>query len=300
MTSVVFLGLLAGLGSVGAWIGLRASLPSLGAIERVGTLPPPPSAPILGERGRIGRLAAPRLDRQLADRLQRLPWWPSLSSAFDITGTTPDQLAGRVITGVGVGALLPPVLCGVAVILGFSVPLLAPILLAAALIPLGALWPFAVLDSKAKDRRRHVRIVISTYVDLVVLSLAGGVGVEGALLAAAEVSQDWAARRIAKELTLARDSGLPAWEVLGVLGKDLGVVELSELSATLQLAGTEGARVRQSLTARSVSLRRHEQAEAESAANAMTERLFLPGAILLLGFLLFIGYPAVNRILAGF
>jgi hypothetical protein len=32
----------------------------------------------------------------------------------------------------------------------------------------------------------------------------------------------------------------------------------------------------------------------------MTERLFLPGALLLLGFLVFIGYPAVDRILSGF
>ena len=40
--------------------------------------------------------------------------------------------------------------------------------------------------------------------------------------------------------------------------------------------------------------------EAESAANAMTERLFLPGALLLLGFLVFIGFPAVQRILGGF
>ena len=78
------------------------------------------------------------------------------------------------------------------------------------------------------------------------------------------------------------------------------VPELVELATTVQLAGTEGARIRQSLTARAASLRRHEQADAESAANAMTERLFLPGALLLLGFLLFIGYPAFQRILGGF
>jgi tight adherence protein C len=47
-------------------------------------------------------------------------------------------------------------------------------------------------------------------------------------------------------------------------------------------------------------LRRHEQADAESAANATTERLFLPGALLLLGFLVFIGYPAFQRVLGGF
>jgi hypothetical protein len=89
------------------------------------------------------------------------------------------------------------------------------------------------------------------------------------------------------------------WIALGQLGEEIGVVELVELSTTLQLAGTEGARILQSLSARSVSLRRHEQADAESAANATTERLFFPGALLLVGFLLFVGYPAFARIIGG-
>lgn len=136
--------------------------------------------------------------------------------------------------------------------------------------------------------------------DLVVLSLAGGVGVEGALFQASQVSSDWAAQTMARSLHAARDGGRSPWAALGQLGRDLGVPELSELAATLQLAGTEGARIRQALHARAVTLRRHEQAEAESAANATTERLFLPGALLLIGFLLFVGYPAFSRILGGF
>ena len=39
---------------------------------------------------------------------------------------------------------------------------------------------------------------------------------------------------------------------------------------------------------------------AEAEANALTERLFLPGAFLLVGFLLFVGYPAFTRIASGF
>jgi Flp pilus assembly protein TadB len=175
-----------------------------------------------------------------------------------------------------------------------------PVLLALVMVPTGALVPFLVLRAEAEERRHHFRNVIGTYVDLVVLSLAGGAGIEGSLLSASNVNSDWATKRMAKALLLARDTGEAAWEALSELGRELAVPELIELSATLQLAGTEGARVRQSLSARAASLRRHEQAEAESAANAMTERLFLPGTLLLLGFLLFIGYPAFNRILAGF
>jgi hypothetical protein len=32
----------------------------------------------------------------------------------------------------------------------------------------------------------------------------------------------------------------------------------------------------------------------------VTERLFLPGALLLVGYLLFIGYPAFSRVIGGF
>ncbi len=120
------------------------------------------------------------------------------------------------------------------------------------------------------------------------------------MLAASQVSSDWAARRMDRALRRARDSGQSPWAALGRLGEQVGVPELVELSTTLQLAGTEGARIRQSLSARAVALRRHEQADAESEANAVTERLFLPGALLLIGFLVFIGYPAFARILGGF
>jgi Flp pilus assembly protein TadB len=141
--------------------------------------------------------------------------------------------------------------------------------------------------------------VVGSFVDLVALSLAGGVGIEGALLSASLVSNDWAAKRLARALTWAREAGQSPWASLGQLGEETGVSELVELATVVELAGAEGARIRQSLSSRAATFRRHEQAEAESAANAMTERLFLPGTLLLVGFLLFIGYPAVSRILGG-
>jgi Flp pilus assembly protein TadB len=167
-------------------------------------------------------------------------------------------------------------------------------------VPIGVALVVSALFRRAGERRRHVRVVVGSFVDLVVLSLAGGVGIDGALHAASQVTPDWAARRLSKALLVARDRGTTPWDALAGLGAELGVDELVELATTVQLAGTEGARIRQALTARGASLRRHEQAEAESAANAMTERLFFPGALLLLGFLLFIGYPAIQRILGGF
>ena len=71
-----------------------------------------------------------------------------------------------------------------------------------------------------------------------------------------------------------------------------------EDEAIVVLAGTEGARVRQSLVAKAASLRTHAQADAEARAHSATERLILTVALLCIGFLVFIGFPAVERVLS--
>lgn len=75
--------------------------------------------------------------------------------------------------------------------------------------------------------------------------------------------------------------------------------ELEELANSLTLAGAEGARVRQSLMAKAESLRQRRMTEAEAEANESSERMVLPLVLLGLGFLLFLGYPAVSRVLGG-
>lgn len=149
------------------------------------------------------------------------------------------------------------------------------------------------------EQRQLASQAVGTYLDLVVLCLAGGMGVEGALDAAATIAEDPFSARIAAVLDGARHGGRPPWQALAQMGADLQVSELVELASTVSLAGTEGARIRATLAAKAETLRRRQLAKQESEANAMTERLFLPGALLLVGFLVFIGYPAFARILSG-
>jgi Flp pilus assembly protein TadB len=299
MTAAILLGLTAGLGCVGVAAGLRTPLTPLAEIA--GTMQRPARSsrqtPVDGDPTRIGQSAA----RWLINRgVLSHPRMESLGPTMAVSGQTLEGLLTRMLIAAGAGMLLPPLLWTFAAISGLAVPLAVPIFATALLVAIGLLLPVAALAKRARERRRHFRFVIGTFVDLVVLSLAGGVGVEGALFAASQVSSDWAAQTIARSLYRARDGGRSPWAALGQLGDELGIAELVELAATLQLAGTEGARIRQALQARAVTLRRHEQAEAESAANATTERLFIPGALLLVGFLLFVGYPAFSRILGGF
>ncbi len=164
----------------------------------------------------------------------------------------------------------------------------------------GALLPIAELNGEANRGRRHARRVICSFLDLVVLGLAGGMGIESALLAAAQLGENAVSRRMLAALSLSRDTGEPPWDALARLGETLGIEEFGELAATAGLAGMEGAKIRATLAARAASIRRHELANAEAEANALTEKLFIPGALLLVGFLIFIGYPAFTRIASGF
>jgi Flp pilus assembly protein TadB len=303
---VVFVGVLAGLGSLGVIRGLYDAPPSLEALAATldrtleldvgpstgpGTMPNGP--------GHLERFGAAILARFERSPLAGQPRWSGVVASLAVTGDTAERLASKVVVAGVIGLLGPPVLWLAALSTTSALPAGVAIAVGLLAAPLCAGVPFMTLAERAKVRRRHFRVVVGSFVDLVVLSLAGGVGIEGALLTASQMSSDWAFDQMGRVLQQARDTGESPWRALGRLGQRFAVPELEELSTSLQLAGTEGAKIRQSLSARAASLRRHEQAEAESAANAMTERLFLPGALLLIGFLFFVGYPAFSRILGG-
>ena len=299
MTFAVILGAGVGVGCIGMVFGLKPVTPSLDSIAvsmNAAGGPKTSENDASGLRLKIGRSVVAWVDEGSP---RTGPQWAALRANLAITGVLPEEMAAKVLVGGGIGIVGPPLLWAIASLVGVPVGPDLPLLLAVIAVPTGICLPITGLFAQARDRRRHFRAIIGSFVDLVVLGLAGGVGIEGAMFAAAGVSNDWAARRMMKALQTARDSGVSLWVALGQLGEGIAVPELVELSTALELAGTEGARIRQSLTARAISFRRHEQAEAESEAHSTTERLFLPGTLLLVGFLLFIGYPAFSRILGG-
>lgn len=234
----------------------------------------------------------------------------SISGATEdraVTGLPAIELAVVCVYGAAAGLLAPVVLWAlVAAVETFTVgtevagaDVAVVLLVGAACGSIGAYAPMVWHRRRASELRREFRVSLSTFVDLVVLALAGGMGVEGALVVAAESGGDWGTQRIRYALAAARAGGLSPWIALDQLGAEIAVGELRELAAALHLAGTEGSKVRSSLAARAESMRRHQLADAEMDANAATERMFVPGALLLIGFLLFIGYPAFARIVTG-
>jgi hypothetical protein len=55
-----------------------------------------------------------------------------------------------------------------------------------------------------------------------------------------------------------------------------------------------------SLVAKAESMRAKQLADIEARANAATERMGMPMVVLFLGFLVLLGYPAMQMISAGF
>jgi tight adherence protein C len=302
MTLVVVLAVGAGVGLMGVVTGLRSRRASLqGVLTGLSAEPVVEGRRVKAEWPRdiwrVDQRAGLWLARSVRDRgiFDR-----ELGTRLALANSTLEEVSTRCVVCATLGFLLPFVAWVVVIAGGLPTSLLVPLGSAALLGLGGALLPIATLNAEAKRGLRHTRRVICSFLDLVVLGLAGGMGIESALLAAAELGENVVSRRMVAALSLCRDSGEPPWEALARLGEVLGVDELSELAATAGLAGMEGAKVRSTLAARAATIRRHELANAEAEANALTEKLFIPGVFLLVGFLIFIGYPAFTRIASGF
>ena len=156
----------------------------------------------------------------------------------------------------------------------------------------GWFYSLADLRSDATKRRREFRHALSSYLELVTILIAGGAGVETALYDAASIGRGAAFRQLQSALSAAQARREAPWTTFGVLGRRLGVVELEELDASMSLAG-EGAWVRESLTAKAEAMRTKDLAEIEYQAQARSETMVLPVAMMFAGFLLLIGFPAL-------
>jgi tight adherence protein C len=283
----------AGIGA-GAWLVLRSLAPRplpLATIESRLARPGVPATRHPSVRPARDRLAAAaaRLLPALGDRADR-------SQLLRLAGRTAERHALDKLVGAA-GGLTGTALIGAGLSLTGVAPPPAVLAVAAVLVAVGGfVLPDLLLRDEAEKRRRAFRHALSSYLDLVNVILAGGGGIETSLHAAAEAGDGWAFASIRRALDRARLTNRSPWDTFAELGDDLGIEELAELAASVELAGSQGARIRASLAAKADSLRGHQVAETEAAAEAATERMTIPVAVLLFGFLVFIAYPAVQQI----
>lgn len=173
-----------------------------------------------------------------------------------------------------------------------NIPLLVVALFCLGLPCAAWLVPVRQVATAARIRRSDMDLAVAVYLDLVNVLLAGGAGVETAMLAAAGAGDGWSFEQIRLALARAQSARRSYWDSLRELGQRTQVDSLEEVAHSVQLAGEHGARIRLSLAAKAHALRARNLARLEHEAEQRTERMGLPMVVLFLGFILLVGYPA--------
>lgn len=297
MTGLLGVALLGAFVGLCAWTAWRFAFP-----------PPPPINVALSRLSRQAAIAdvdgASTVKRRLGERTG------TLLEGFGLS--LDDARADARIVGIGLNTHLGSKATSSVLAAGFVILISAVLALGGVTLPVGGMVGLAIgagiigffapdlkLRSDATRRRRDFAIAFGSYLDLVAISLAGGMGTEAALVEAARIGDSWSFRLIRRAVDVAQIQGDTIWQALGRLGEELRVPALVELSSSVALAGNEGAKVRTSIATKADSLRTNELAEAETEAQAATERMAIPTVMLLLGFVLLVGYPAVAAVLGG-
>jgi Flp pilus assembly protein TadB len=171
-------------------------------------------------------------------------------------------------------------------------PLIVVILLCIAVPYISWQVPVKQVATASRVRRSDMDLAVAVYLDLVNVLLAGGAGVETAMLAAAGAGDGFSFEQIRLALVRAQSSRGSYWDSLRELGERTGVESLEDVAHSVQLAGEHGARIRQSLAAKATALRSKNLARIEHEAEQRTEHMGLPIVLLFLGFIMLVGYPA--------
>lgn len=287
-SAVLLAGMMVGGGAFLAWTGLRPAPEPLGvALAR------------LDRRPMVASLA-PEVDRDARFGGFLLRHVPLLHRAVDqmradlrVLGRTPEEQAARVGSYTLLSVLFVPWVAFVAYVAGFDPPGVVYLMALALSVSWAIVAPFLSLRQQADARRKAFSHALSAYCNVTVMSLAAGRGVEQALETAATAGEGWAFAEIRGALTAGYVRGEPPWEALEALGTELAIDDLTELASTISMAGEEGAAVRDTVSAKARTIRERIIAETEQTAAAVTERMSLPGVLMALGFLVFIGYPAI-------
>jgi len=301
MMAPLLAGAVAGLGLLLLVLALRPARPGLAAtlhrLDAARDIADPGFALRRADGPQTGLTA--RLGRQLALLVSQRGWkLTSVKQDLAITDKTLEShLAGKVMLAA-LGLLLVPVVSLLLLLAGWELPVGFPV---AGGLAIGALFfflPDVSLRSDAAARRKDFRHAVGSFLDLVAMNLSGGRGVPEALTATAAIGSGPSIDRLRDTLAFARLQGLTPWAALGRLGHEVGLEDLVDLSSALALVADDGAKVRQSLSARAASMRRRELADSEGEAGERSQGMLVAQLLLCAAFLLFLGYPAVSRIFA--
>lgn len=209
------------------------------------------------------------------------------------------QFYGDKLAFAGLGLIISPLLAWFFDLIGLGLPIAIPALASLGLAAVMFFMPnYNAIDDARKARLEFAR-ALGAYIDLVALERNNGSGVRQAMESAAEVGDSWVFRRLAEELTRSRWSGLPPWDALHTLADELGLPELDDFADIMRLSGEEGASIYTTLRARSSAMRTAMLNDEIAEANAVGERMTIPGSLLGVIFMALLVAPSLLRMFSN-
>lgn len=282
MTPLVLL-LGAGIGT-GLYLIIRALAPAqpalpaaLDRLTATPTIEQDLAAPPHGLEERLGAWA----ERATA----QLPMIVTPERDLALIGWSTRKFYGQKAMAALAGLLFPVIMSIIAYLAQFTFPI--PLTIGAMLLLAAVFFflPDIEVRQRAATQRTHYKRIIAAYVDFVALSRIGGASATQAMSDAARVGDNELFLRIQQMIERSRLRGTSAWNDLRELGDELGVKELHEIADIVRLSGEEGASIWENLRSHAHSMRNAQLRTEQGAANARSESMALPLAILAFAFI---------------
>ncbi len=197
------------------------------------------------------------------------------------------------------GLLIPPLLAFSFGVVGLDFPIVIPAIASLGLAVMMFFLPNYNAIDDAKSARVEFTRALGAYIDLVALERSNGSGVRQAMESAAEIGDSWVFTRLSEELKRSRWSGQPPWDALHALSEELRLPELNDFADIMRLSGEEGASVYTNLRARSSAMRTAMLSDEITEANAVGERMSIPGSLLGVIFMAILVAPSLLRMFAS-
>lgn len=208
--------------------------------------------------------------------------------------------ARQAMMGIA-GLAIPPIL-GLVVVTALQLPAPAIVFSIPVSIGLAALLIYAInltVTQRATEAREEFARAVATYIELVAAARKRNTSAAESLKKAADVADSWVFRRLQQELQMAQYKNMRPWEAFKRFSKEIGVPELSDLADIMKLAGSEGVSVYEPLRARGRGLRVQLLNDARTKANADSERITMPMALMGLIFMALIAVPPLFRLIGS-
>lgn len=291
---------------LGAGAGLLVVLRELAG--RVGRLPHPvytarrltgtadpgdvlDDADLAGDGGLAGRVGRVVLRHGAGSALLQVPY-----RDLALLRRSTAQFLGERAICAGIGLVLPTAATAALAIGGVRPPFVVPAMTGLVTVLLLSYLPLYTVAGVARAKRAEFRRAMATYVELVALERAAGSGVTQSLESAARIGESWAFRRVRDELAHARWAGVPAWEALRTVGRDLRLPELTDTGDVMRMSAREGATVYDVLRTRASAMRSELLTSDQARAGSRTERAAAPLAATAVVFMLLLAAPVAMRI----